>query len=666
VKYVRPVAAVVTLAALGLVARSLTATTPPPTWTQVAGYEYTTTQLGALPQCLGDPSCFALCTFTDAGWGCIGNDGGSVGVVTNNGNMGAGTFAPGLLALRAVQDSDAPSATGLEAWLGGDQTFVMGGFTRSNTETGTIETPFTLANVSDYSNVFATRAESGLWKCNWIEGGNASTSNVTNVANNLQPRDGWSISSCRRHAGQHRARSNGQNGEITTSDTSPGVTAGAVANFGRAQSTAPGLEMNGPLAFVALYTESKSDVWMNDVEQDFSGAPFAYVGGGIGQVVGLDDGQDVNFFQSGGHLVAHDFHDAGIRQGLRVLRGIIGDEDGGAQSLITNYWADDALNVASWDDVGSPGVAPVASAGPFSRYLNSLTAYRLTDDDSCAFEGKSSGESVFHRAVPEHYYTASCYLSAGTTMKARLEITSDGSGGGACDFTDLDSTPRRVSCTRNIKAGSTVHGRVLVGTQGSDTGSIIVYQCQMTPESFAEMPNLDRRIPIGSSYDALNANGWPTTGRAKYEEVFCPLYDFNSEWDHGVNTLWPFDIQDSNGTSIAGVALGDGFPGLITATTRDGGGEPSYFTAAGYSSEPSQCYAISLEWELDSDATCCPTTLRYDVCASNVPLTACHASTAIASHMGVCPGTPASMNLGNRAGATVSTSFYVAAVRVFQ
>lgn len=143
-----------------------------------------------------------------------------------------------------------------------------------------------------------------------------------------------------------------------------------------------------------------------------------------------------------------------------------------AQGAFTQYaLRTEELDNAGWSDVGTPTVTAnsTVSAG------GTLTADTIDDNDAAAFEGRSQSVTVTAAAA----YTMSCYAKAGTLAKIRLSL--DGTTG---DTTTLSSSSwTRVSVTDASTSGVSVSAQVLAGTATTDTGTVIVWGCNVTPGS---------------------------------------------------------------------------------------------------------------------------------------------------------------------------------------
>lgn len=140
-------------------------------------------------------------------------------------------------------------------------------------------------------------------------------------------------------------------------------------------------------------------------------------------------------------------------------------------SFVQSLLQTEALGNAAWADVATPTITSdsTVSAG------GTLTADTIDDHNAAAFEGRSQSVTVTAAAA----YTMSCYAKAGTLAKIRLSL--DGTTG---DTTTLSSSSwTRVSVTDVSTSGVSVSAQVLAGTATTDTGTIHVWGCNVTPGS---------------------------------------------------------------------------------------------------------------------------------------------------------------------------------------
>lgn len=140
-------------------------------------------------------------------------------------------------------------------------------------------------------------------------------------------------------------------------------------------------------------------------------------------------------------------------------------------SFVQSLLRTEELDNASWADVATPTVTANSIVGAGGT----LTADTIDDNNAAAFEGRSQSVTVTAAAA----YTMSCYAKAGTLAKMRLSL--DGTTG---DTTTLSSSSwTRVSVTDVSTSGVSVSAQVLAGTATTDTGTIYVWGCNVTPGS---------------------------------------------------------------------------------------------------------------------------------------------------------------------------------------
>ncbi len=325
---------------------------------------------------------------------------------------------------------------------------------------------------------------------------------------------------------------------------------------------------------------------------------------------------------------------------------------------------DDAADVASWADVGTPTVDAGVSSGPLAAYKNAPECDLVGDDDGAAFEGKQSASA----GTTAQYYNASCWLKAGSLTTARITIdVTGGTGSTACDFTGLVSTASRKACATLASSATSIKASVLVGNAASDTGSIQVCQCQLTKSLAAEPPAPDNSAHGDTYYTSTTPTSWPSTALGgKYEVCHTSLHDPSSTWVDTTSTYYLFDVSQA-GASEHSVAILFGYqvPGRFLAAIRGAGSEVGDLVANGVGLTPGQMYCTSVEWRPVGGGLC-TTVARHDACGS--PPLACAATTVIAQDSAgvtTCPGQPVKMTLGNRYNGTVPGSMFIHAVRVF-
>lgn len=620
---------------------------------------YTFNAPGALPPCSGDAHCVALC-YVSSGttWTCIDNTGAAVGSISQGTSPTTeNTFAPGLVARSAVNGTNAPTATGaaFDNLLGGDLTVISGGIWHTN---GLANEAFAyLVNPGSLGNFLAAGVASGNFTCTFEE------SSSTFAPATLAPLSGWAVVSCRRSGNTRIARVNGADGIAVTTAGTRGVTSGVTAGFGVAPNNTS-VFLNGPLAFVAFYSESKSTSWLTATENGFWGSNLD-TGSGVSGLIGLpnDDGINVDFFSGGAHLVSPS-------KGLRTV--------GNNADNIQGKWAADPTDVSSWTQINNPRVTTNVMSGPTARWNNGTAECdRIWDVDAGAGRGAQSAELQRSTvAGAAHGWNVRVWAAAGdagtTTNQMRVRLTSDGvfsTDGGTqldCDFT-LTGTPAPYDCqATTVDAGATTFkGTVLVNNVAGTQGSITVCHAQETPHYFPQLMVLNNTA-FGAGVDTFDPSAWPNTAaKGKYEVVFTPLWDFSAQWDNAAGTNYLFDAFDGTPSHVATIIGGyTQSANLMSRVTN--GLNFTEFDTSGQSSTPNQRYAVSLEW-IPTGGGHCKVWQRYNACAGAA--SACFATTIINSSTdgtGWCPGQPTSLHLGNRYDATVPTSDFIDAVRIYQ
>lgn len=616
--------------------------------------------VGTLPTCTGDSSCVMICKVTSGGssWNCYTNTGADAGVVTQGtGTTYQDTFGPGLKAMSDVTSAKAPRvvSTSLDALFKADHTIVMGGY--ATTLTDPTYQHWIGANDGS-SRIFYVRNESGSLLCVWSGAGGTRSASSTVAVN------GWTVASCRQSGTDHYARNNGADGPLVSGAAITANLTAATPYYMGDRETA-GLPMRGPLAFVAFYSEAKSDTQLRGIENSFWGVGLD-AGLGLSGVVGLpnDAGTRVDFFAALAHAVSPD-------RGLRTV---------GQTENVDNNWAADPFAVESWTNVGTPLVGVNVASGPFAAWKNTAECDNLEDNDGAAFEGKASGElqrSI--QTLAQHAWTIRVWASkgdAGTTRdKMRLALVSaDGiflSDGGLeedCDFT-LDDTVKPYDCKGfTTDAGvATVKGRVLVGNTAATQGSITVCHAQDTPRPYAQLA-VTNSTAFGSGNFQLDTTGWPSTSlKGKYEIVFTPLNNVSgSDWDNANGLIYLFDANVAASSAHAVVIIpGYSVAGhMLMRSTQ--GANSTEFDVTGISTTAGQRYAVSMEWRPVGGGRC-NLWARFNSCSGNAA--SCAASTVVASSTdgtGYCPDQPTVVRLGDRYDQTVPSSVFIDAVRVYR
>lgn len=623
-----------------------------------SGFSYGS--VGTLPTCSGDAHCIALCT-VNAGataWQCVDSAGASLGTVTQGtGTTYQGTFAPGLSAMKDVTSAKTPRlvATALNPIWKADHTVIMGGYTTS--QTSAIQ--HWMGFDDGAANSFYAREESAKIHCNWFgAGGGRDVSDAPSAVN------GWSVVSCRRSGNNYIGRSNGADSStVAGASISANNAVGTSYYMGDRQSA--GNPMRGPLAFVAFYDEAKSTTWFKNAESSFWGVGFD-AGLGLSGLTGManDAGTDVDFFQSGAHIVS-------AARGLRTV--------GQYNDNIQAKWATDPFSVASWTDVGTPVINANIASGPFSRWKNAAECDEIVEVNAAAFEGKASAELQRNNgAGPAHGWNMRVWATSGSTGvtrdKMRIAIVSPNgvflSDGGAeedCDFT-LTSSVRPYDCVGyTTDAGVTsVKGRVLVGNTAAAVGSVTVCNAQDTAHPYPQL-SVTNDTAFGFASDSIDPSSWPSTGaKGKYELVFTPVGSINgTAWDNVAGTIYLFDAYnvalDHNVVMVGGYQIA----GRLLVRSTASGANFTEFLVDGVTMTAGQRHALSMEWR--PVGAKCNLWVRFDSCPGSAA--SCVATTVVASSTdgtGWCPGQPANLKLGNRFDNTVPSSINVDAVRVYQ
>lgn len=604
---------------------------------------------GVLPSTTVSSGLVAFCSPNAGGttWQCLAPDGGSFGTVT----QGSGadyqlTPFAGAYAASDITTAKASSvqSTTLDSLFKSDHTVVMA-WNATQASHASYQHIF---GFNDGTNYLYTRNDSGNFICEWSGSGGFKTPTVSSVS----PQYGWTVSACKRSGNNHYARVAGSTSAAATGSTiTSDVTATTPYYFGDRWPGA-GLPLRGALAWVAFYSTALSDANLLSIEKAFWGIPSGWSGGLAGKTYCSDpDGGAVDCFWASSAIVTG--------HGVRAVRGTTAD----------NKFAADNLSSSAGTDVGTPTIVAGAAPGPFYNVNRTSECARMLDDDNAVFEGKQGASGY----VGNGFYTGSFYLQkgdAGTTVdKARISL--DVTGGGwidagtqhTCDITGLTTATTRATCTSPlfyVDAGSpTVKASILVGNATTDTGSIMVCQRQLTSAGWATVPIIDNSAR-GDTNLTIDPSSWPDVTRGgKYEVVFTPVYNANSDWSSQTDTNYLFDANDGVNHSVV-MLFGYNTAGRALARTQNGASYTEFLTN-GVTLTPGTPYAVSVEWR-PTGATC-RVTYRFNACAS---ISGCTATTTIGTEVGgYCPSQPTAVSLGNRFDNTVPTDVDIAAVRVY-
>lgn len=613
---------------------------------------YTITPPGALPSSSLPSGLVALCSPNAGGtaWQCLQADGSSFGTVTEG--TGADYQLTPFAGRYAASDITTAKAshvvsTTLDALFKTDHTVVMAWYA-TTAANASYQHVF---GVTDASSSFYVRNDSGNFKCSYFGTGGLQEP----VVGSTQPLNGWTVSACKRSGNNHYARVNGTTGSVASGATiASNFTASTSYYFGD-RWPGSGLPLRGALAWVAFYSSALSDANLKTIEDAYWGVPTGVSGSLAGKTYCSDyDGGAVDCFWSGASIVT--------ANGLRTLRGNVAD----------NKFDTDNLAATAGTDVGTPTIVSAAAPGPFYNLRRANECARVLDDDAAAFEGKQGADGY----VSNGFYTASFYLQAGdagtTVSKARIKV--DVTGGGwidagtsqICDVTGLTYASTRATCTTPkfyADAGSpTVKASILVGNAASDTGSIMVCERQLNATSFATVPVIDNSARGNTNY-SIDPSAWPdVTQGGKYEVVFVPNTNTNTDWANGgqTDTIYLFDAHDSTPNHSVVLAFGYNTAGRALARTQNGA-DYTEFLNDGVTLVPGSPYAVSVEWRPAGSG--CNVKYRFNSCSS---LSTCAATTLVSSQSGgFCPSQPTSVKLGNRYDASVPTDVNIYSVKVY-
>ena len=615
----------------------------------------------ALPDCTGDATCVALCYSTGSAWTCIDHSGATLNTVT----QGTGTtYAPlpwsnTLSTMTNVTAASAPTvaAVPLNTVYNGAHTVVFGGYGK---DLNAADIQYQLEQFDVANNGIFIRQQSGVLNCFWAGDDFTSFGTATAAASapNI-PRDGWFTGSCRRSGTTYTARVQQTDGTPIIINITNGGTATKTGYFG--SRAAGGFPLQGPLAFMAWFSEAKTASQLDAIDGRFWGSGTARTGFPGIRFFDFDGGVSESFGANANAVHA---------SGLVVPRGA------------TNKWGASALHADGTSAVGTPTIMVDAGPGPFDNwYGRGQTCARIVDD-SASFEGSESATA----GTADGLYTMSAYLAvgdAGTTVnKARLSVVvTGGTGSTDCDITIAPGPPTRYRCTASVAGASAIKGRVLVGNAAADQGSIELCHAQFEQHGFPTAPTLNDTT-ISSNAASLSGSdlaSWPSgANRGAVEVVFTPGYNFAAQnvWDGGTSiwatgsevydnddTFYLFDTVDSTPDH----QLIMWWPGNATtahARLQASDGGISEVASSELHLDKNTQYVERMTWTTSGGL--CSLSLYFDTCADH---TTCHATTLIAgpSALGSCPSGPYSQAFFMRRYSNqFFTDGYLRAVRVYQ
>jgi hypothetical protein len=617
------------------------------TFTLSTEYTWPTASASRFPPCTSAESCVALCrigavTGSTTAWECVGPTGSAVGTVTD---PGTATIVNGLIPGYKAKDitgATAPSWTSsaLDTALNGAYTIVVAGFGRSTAPSG-----FNYwFSSQDATGSVLLRSESGEFRC--LDGSFVSTA-VTSLV------DGWGFGACR-STGAGTLKATAQLVQASGSITHTALTGGGTYYFGTR--AARDLDLTGPLQYVAFYSVSKTDAWLEEQYGRFYGT---YTSAGTITTANMSNGEAFDHTADTGNLE------------VLYTRGQLTTASGLYTSATTkNYWAANAIAAATWTAVATPTTTSNTTSGPLAEWGKAAECDLIVDDNAAAFEGYQS----LTAGADAGYYTSSCYLKAGTsgttTTKARLTVDTDGTGSTNCDITGLTSTATRQTCTALVGGTPTsVKASILVGNATSETGSIQTCQCQLVYSAEPGAPQKDNTLRAAVNYTA-STSAWPDPALGgKYEVLHVPPFNPLTQWYDGTeSTYYMFDVNDvgAAGHTVAFV-FGYTVAGRMLAVVRNGA-STSDVTIDGIGLTAGQLYATAVEW-LPAGTGKCTIRVRHNTCGARLAAD-CHAETIIGSDLtgtAICPAAPETMTLGNRYdGASFPSTLSIPAVRIYR
>lgn len=481
----------------------------------------TAASTSSLPTCTVGVGCELQCRCVADAWACVDEAGASVAVTAGSGVIGMDTIW-GRCALDEITDARAPALTSaFDAVFAGAHTVLITGYSTTH-------------NDATYQIVFTNNPGAGSATIIREEGTTGRTLAGTYTAiggAGASFKLGWNMTASVSSAANDAFTFN--TGGVTGSSgagayTDPTTT---VVQFGRR--AAGGLAMYGPLESVTIYSDDKTADEIEAMLHTWAGIPAdassPVLHSRPGQQFVIDgDGRA----QPLGWNVPH------VSSGGIELQP---NSSGPTNAPAGSGWATDATDVDSWTDVGTPTITANQAAGPFAAWRvgpGSNEADLVVDNDAAAKEGLQGVLGCGDAQNVTGDYTASCYVRSGTSGTTTTEVTiavqTDGTGSLECEFTDLTTSFVRKECYAAITGSPTsIKGRVLVGDDAADTGSVIVSQCQCENRGYATAPKPNNEATADDVWTIpeTETDTWPSgeTVGADIEIVFQVDFEHPTE-----------------------------------------------------------------------------------------------------------------------------------------
>ena len=572
--------------------------------------------------------CAMQCTASLSGAQWVCKDGTGASFTVAQGSTSTTVADPWDVPVIQVEGStDMPSilaanATAIQNAIAAPHTVIATAFDHGNNQASL---PFR-TQLAGSSKGIQVRSESGQARC--IYSNATATPTSITVSSTVSPANtigvGYSMHSCRKigsgASSTYIARTNGAQSTTTAWPGDPD-TALTSADFGQG--------MTGQIESVTIYTTNLSDAQILAIENAYNGLSDVATRQSTDALV---NGRNTPAWASSS---SGQFFPVGRGTARPSASGYLVEQGSGVSGSTTG-WATDNLDASSWTSVGSPTVNTNVTSGPFSSWRRAAEADRIVDADGAAFVGKQATSNC---GTTVSGYTISCFLKAGdtgsVTTKARLAITTDGSGSTTCDKT-LTSSFTRFTCTAQVTGSpSFVKGQVLVGNAASDTGSILVAQCQCDNRDHAMSPTVASAGWSGSAAQGddnltTSTNELLTWSKAGHSQQII----FNPEWNSSdiVNAATaPTAALTVVGSGLQNFVRG-AFPAGTAPTMTTGSSTFSTTTAA---TSPTilagHTYAFRQHWRRFGSASNAKTfhEIFFDECTGSV--SACYATTLIGS-----------------------------------